>query len=185
MTEILNPSVSADGRRNAFVLHCKPLEQRMNYAACLARVDLIATGTFPKDLNSCDSQCSLGRCIAKDMRQEEQLQGRAIYFLARTGVREAAEKVIDYARERIANVVAKVTPKRSATPARAAATSLLDTLASTSTDYADALTAAATELKTAATPRPSPVIDVQRDETPLQAARRALAAKQLKETTLC
>jgi hypothetical protein len=84
-TEFAPLAESASGK-NAHCIMCPDLGQRMNYAACLHRIDAIKQRKAPKDWSTCDRLT----CVARQMRLEEEKAGKSIYFLARELVQTAA-----------------------------------------------------------------------------------------------
>jgi hypothetical protein len=172
MSDTLIPfSESANGKTNSFCLQCKKVEQAMNYAACLRRIEVVKSGLdVPKDWAVCDQAVRFGACIANDMRQEEELAGKSLYFRAREAIQAAA----DAARKWFMPGDAKATPA----PARGRrkSTNALDALDDAGS-LADALTAAASAPPARTVPiKPLPIAQV--GETPLQMARRLKAERE-------
>ena len=190
---------SADGKRNGYTLFCDAKGQRMNYAACLWRQKVLDNPAtkIPEDWQSCRTAACSGKCNANEMRQEEVLAGKSLYFVCRDTFRKLADVAKEWgvhfgskpsvpAKQSIVTepVVREVkfVPVRREEPA-----SVLDALGSTSS-LADAITAAA---KDQAAPTKEPVATkkvievVSRfdldsltvNETPLQMARRLNAMK--------
>ena len=167
-THYIPMSASADGKTNAYVLQCPAAGQAMNYAACLHRLDALKADEHPRDWAGCRSAQLACQCPAQAMREEEELQGRSLYFRAR----EAVQAAVATARKWFMPGDA---PMPKAMPRRAG--SRLDALAHGGT-YADALTAAAGDAATPATPRPViPIAVAMPGETPLQIARRLKAER--------
>lgn len=83
---ILPITASTDGRSNMYSSRCSVVGQVMNYAACLWRQEVISNPKtrVPADWAACGEAAKCGRCAAVEMRREEVLQGRAIYFRSRT-----------------------------------------------------------------------------------------------------
>lgn len=167
-------SASADGTRNMQSLSCSTLGQRMNYAACLWRQGVLAKPDIrkPADWAPCASARSSGTCRALQMRSEEEIAGKAIYFQDRGTVRRISDTVRQW--------IMPSTTKKAATPAHA-----LDTLGSAPT-LAEAVTAAAKEQQARAPePEPKPeapkvrpsFVDIKPlpGESPLDALRRVRA----------
>ncbi|HDR9086334.1 TPA: hypothetical protein QDB10_002225 [Burkholderia vietnamiensis] len=80
---ILPPAVSADGKRNAFYADCISLKVKKPYAMCQYIIDHKADASMQTLYGDCLTEIRQGRCAAVDMRQKEQLEGRAIYFVER------------------------------------------------------------------------------------------------------
>ena len=180
-------SASADGKRNGYSLFCDTKGQRMSYAACLWRqgvLDNPATKT-PEDWQSCRTAACAGKCNAKEMRKEEEIAGKSIYFVCRNACRKLADVAKDW------GIVFR--PSKSAEPRQSTLTSFeakpvvlapvvrkdpasaLDALSSVDT-YSDAITAAAKEQSVVFVKKE--VVSVSATgETPLQMARRLNAAK--------
>lgn len=100
--KILPITASADGRMNMYFSQCLVVGQVMNYAACLWRQSVLANPTtkVPADWNACSEAAKCGRCNATEMRREEVLQGRAIYFRGRaTGQTVGQEAMAIYKAE--------------------------------------------------------------------------------------
>lgn len=178
---------AADGKLNSFTVSCVPMEQTMNYAACLWRQAVLQTPNVktPADWAGCDKARRSGTCLAVQMRQEEELAGRSIYFRARGFI----ERIGSAAREWMAEAgsfqpsvrrlpasvphVATVSFSRPKAP-----TAMLDAMGSIG-DLSHAITAAA---KTASA-EPSlsapaaPVPALLAGESPLQMARRIHAER--------
>lgn len=83
---ILPITASVDGTKNMFYMRCSVIGQMMNYAACLWRQGVLTNPKtrVPADWNPCGEAAKCGRCPAVDMRREEELQGKAIYFRGRS-----------------------------------------------------------------------------------------------------
>jgi hypothetical protein len=79
----LPPSVSADGKRNAFYTQCVELQTRRPYAACQHILDHRDDEGIESIYGDCLTAIRRGRCSASDMRDEEKLKGQAIYFTER------------------------------------------------------------------------------------------------------
>lgn len=71
-------AASADGARNAFYLRCQIVGQNRPYAGCIARCN----GGTNLDAD-CTSAIKGMNCPAQGMRKDEELQGRALYFIER------------------------------------------------------------------------------------------------------
>lgn len=174
-TPVIEPvTASADGRRNAYTMGCAALGQSMNYAACLHRQKVLGDKTLkaPADWQGCAEAAKRGNCVALQMREQELLQGRSIYFRAR----EAVKQMADAARKWFMPSMGKSAPaKKTSKPA-----SMFDAMGDAGT-FADAITAAAAD-KEGHMPLPEKRIPVaipvaQAGETPLQMARRLAAER--------
>lgn len=176
-TKLIPAAASADGKRNAHYLNCKPLEQQRAYCACLNILKQSERGTLNNDLyGDCDKEIRNGHCIAKGMRQEEELQGQAIYFVERssislnTGVGDTMGKFID-GLKKIAGItktsgvdslsMTDIRPRGERISKKKKDDDFLDSIAAPS--YGDVLTDMVAEARK---------IDVRPGETPLEAARR-------------
>jgi hypothetical protein len=80
---ILPPSVSADGKRNAFYADCRTLQVKKPYAMCQYIIDHTGDASLQTIYSDCLSEIRHGRCTAMGMREEERLKGQAIYFVER------------------------------------------------------------------------------------------------------
>lgn len=170
---------SADGKRNSYTLSCTPTGQSMNYAACIWRQKVLDNPktVTPPDWNTCKEARDAGRCIALQMRQEEELAGKSIYFRCRKALSEASIA----AREWImpGSTTRGGAPRRPAPAPAAKPKTMLDAMGSMG-DLGDAISAAAA---TPASPPPAvrapiPIMPVaQSGESPLQMARRIAAER--------
>lgn len=168
MTDTFIPiAASADGKTNSFCLQCKKAEQSMSYAACLNRIAVVQGDNAPKDWAVCEQAVRHGLCIANDMRMEEELAGRSLYFRAR----EVLQAVTDTARKWF--MPGDGTPAARAPRRKTVGLGDLGDMGS----YADALNAAAAA--PAEPPKPLPV--ALAGETPLQMARRMAAERKTLE----
>jgi hypothetical protein len=153
---------SASGK-NAHMLACNAIGQRMSYAACLNRIKVVQSDQrAPADWSVCKSALGCRQCPAKDMRDDEIEAGHALFFVAREDVQNAVAASRDW-----------VSSWDKPAPKRRAAKTALDAAGDLGT-YSDAINAA---------PRTSKPIPVAlAGETPVQMARR-LAAEQAATTT--
>jgi hypothetical protein len=169
---------SADGKLNSFTLTCLPTEQSMNYAACLWRQGVLAKPDIntPADWSTCRTAAKTGACPALQMRQEEELAGKSIYFRGRNLLRLAGEAASRW-------LMPPITSKRAAPPpppkAVSRPTSMLDAMGRAG-DLSDAVSAAAASH--AASPRapraPIPIVTAAfTGESPLAMARRLAATR--------
>ena len=193
METVIEPiSASADGKRNGYTLFCETKGQRMNYAACLWRQGVLDNPAtkIPDDWQSCRTAACSGKCNANEMRKEELLAGKSLYFICRDTFRKLADVAKDWginfrpsrtpdAKQSILTEPVKevkFTPVRREEPA-----SILDALGSTSS-FAAAITAAAKDQskpfdEPVATKVSSSSFEPVVGETPLQMARRINAMK--------
>jgi hypothetical protein len=80
---ILPPSVSADGKRNAYYTQCADLQSTKPYAMCQYIIDRKSDASMQTLYGDCHTAIRRGTCAAVGMREEEQLKGQAIYFVER------------------------------------------------------------------------------------------------------
>lgn len=80
---VMPPATSADGKRNAFYTDCLSLKVKKPYAACQHIADHANDASIQAIYGDCLTEIRQCRCTALDMRQKEQLEGRAIYFIER------------------------------------------------------------------------------------------------------
>lgn len=184
-------SASEDGRRNAYYITCNTVGQKRPYAACLAHIDDRIGG-----LSNCCDAIRNKSCPALAMRQEERLQGKAIYFIQRTLIGEIVGRVRDW----ITPVKGEPSPTKPPPKGRGRKTSgdsregLVGAVASAgSVTYADAINEAAKSAPEAArsgvtTPASSSALrasfvqmKVQPGESPLEAARRIAAMRKVSQ----
>jgi len=179
---VIHPvSASADGKRNAYCLQCKKAEQSMSYAACLNRIAVVRSGAdVPKDWNVCDDALRFHQCAAQTMRDEEELAGKSIYFVARDLLAAAGDAVRKWF------MPGDPKTSRPAPEARRKARSMFDSMGDAGS-YADAIngmsasegaelmgratTAPAAPVKAVVLPQALP------GESPLAMARRLAAQK--------
>jgi hypothetical protein len=76
-TTILPPSASESGKNAYYLGGCKIVGQAPAYCACLDRLKNLAKHS------DCDRAVRDHACQAKNMRAEELLQGKALYFIPR------------------------------------------------------------------------------------------------------
>lgn len=181
VAEAIEPiTSSADGQRNMHSLFCSARGQSMNYAACLWRQGVLNTPIptkTPEDWNSCRTAACAGACVAMQMRKEELLAGKSIYFRARQAVWRIATHASDITRKWAEPAFA---PKPKSIPGAApkAAKSMLDAMGSMGS-LADAVTEAAktpTAAPVAAT-KVIPIAIANTGESPLAMARRIAAER--------
>lgn len=193
-------SASADGKRNSHSFGCRILQQTMSYAACLWRQSVLSRPGVktPDDWSPCREAGRCGTCPANDMRKEEELVGKAIYFTDRNNLRQRIEGARQWAHSTFGTAAGKrvVTTLTTPTAPLPRAVDALDVMGE-GNDYADALTAVATEggatshttaatvattvapfavIAAPAAPRPMP--QALQGESPLAMARRLAAARQ-------
>jgi hypothetical protein len=185
---IIEPiSASADGTRNRHTMFCETTSQAMSYAACLWRQGVLGGINIktPSDWAPCAAARVADTCPALNMRKEEELAGKAIYFKDRNALRASPR----WGESKVPATFAPASSEGSRPAARPAPTkSMLDVIG-TGGDLADALTAVAREQKTPATlppatptsvpviPRTAPVYVSAGDESPLAMARRLAAER--------
>jgi hypothetical protein len=80
---ILPPSVSADAKRNAFYTKCPEQQSTKPYAMCQYIAANQGDASLKTLYGDCMAAIHRGRCVAVDMKAEEQLKGQAIYFVER------------------------------------------------------------------------------------------------------
>lgn len=173
-SQILPITASADGRLNMYFSQCRVTSQVVNYAACLWRQEVLSNPKtkVPADWNQCGEAAKCGRCMTVEMRREEVLQGRAIYFRGRTtdktikqeameinppGYWKSADSAGQAPREtRVATPEPRVTASKPVKPVAAA--TIFDVMTG-GADYAaalNAMTSAAPAPITPSTPAPVP-----------------------------
>ena len=175
---------SADGTRNSYSLFCATRGQSMNYAACLWRQGVLSKPDVktPEDWNSCRTAACSGGCAANNMREEELIAGKSIYFRARLEARRMANNFGAAVRQWVMPAATSEKPVRTPAARPAPAKSMLDAIGSAGT-FADAVTEAAkaaTEAPitmTKATPAVIPIVVANTGESPLAMARRIAAER--------
>lgn len=81
------PALSADGRQNAYYHRCEEVMHNAPYASCLDKIEQRKEGRLSSIYSVCSVAISKKHCPALEMRQQELLQGRAIFFLNREKMR--------------------------------------------------------------------------------------------------
>lgn len=163
-SEVFGIEKSASGKENGYIHHCSVVEHCMNYAACLARIDAIKAQKGMQDWGCCETAMGNRTCKASEMRKEELLQGRSIYFTPRGAI----QKVVASAREWISNWNKTVKPTL-ASPAPRKVRDVIDAMGELGS-FADAISTGESTATTAA-------VVALPGETPLQMARRIAAEK--------
>lgn len=82
----LSIDLSADGKRNAYALHCDKTGQRRNYAVCLHLCAERKKGRLSVTYSDCSASIGKKECPALKMRKQEIEAGHAIYFEERSVV---------------------------------------------------------------------------------------------------
>jgi hypothetical protein len=179
----LPPSASRSGTNAYYFGSCSVVGHSPAYCVCLNKIEKVKTRA-PDAPSGCAEAISHGRCMADSMRQSEELQGQALYFIARETIATGLAKIPAWSVEtpEMCKHNPHVTP---AAPARAATV----IAANTGGSYADAINAAVKELSAAPTPTPAPAPiaaaiaakpaaprpPMNPGETPMQYARRLAA----------
>lgn len=184
---------SEDGKRNAYTLSCDTKGQRMNYAACLWRQKVIENPktNIPEDWQSCKTAACSGKCNAMQMRQEELIAGKSLYFVCRDTFRKLADVAKDWGVYFRPSKTAEIKQstmtdgkqkevKEAPVFIAKKEVSALDALAHVGT-FAEAITAASKDQSEVVISKPvetviAPVA-IPANETPLQMARRLNAMK--------
>lgn len=157
---------SKDAKRNAFYLHCSVTEQYRPYAVCLHLCQKRKEGRLPEIYSDCSVAIGKKRCPALSMRAEEKESGRALYFIER--VKLLGGEFMARAKELLVSTPAKPEPSKSQ-PMRKS--SVINT-----GGYADAINEAIKTKAVAAPTAPAIKIEALPGESPLEMARRLLAA---------
>ncbi|RQT26075.1 hypothetical protein [Burkholderia contaminans] len=115
---VMPPATSADGKRNAFYTDCLSLKVKKPYAMCQYIADHAKDVSIQAIYSDCLTEIRQCRCTAVDMRQKEQLEGRAIYFIERV----RGEAIVAHQREAWVSPqsMKRSRTQRSAAPAPAA-----------------------------------------------------------------
>lgn len=155
----MQPLSASESGRNAYYLpNCEVIEHSPAYASCLDKLRQIKEKKTNGRFTECVSAVRNGRCKAADMRQEEELKGQAVYFVARVALTIPASPNWD-----------NYTPKSKPPHQRFVVTT--HSKANQGGSYADAINAAMQTL-------PKPVFTAPKmvaGETPIQFARRLAA----------
>jgi hypothetical protein len=83
-TPPLDLALSKDGKRNAYYLRCVPGQNGgcASYAACLDKIARKEADTLPTQ-SPCHEPIAKGRCLAIDLREKEIAAGHSLYFIER------------------------------------------------------------------------------------------------------
>jgi len=82
--DVKHPISASTGPDNAYYLrHCPVVERGPSYAACLSRLHDIAGGRVNERTMQCERAVREGRCIAKGMREQEELAVTALFYFPR------------------------------------------------------------------------------------------------------
>lgn len=183
MDQIYTPETSADGKRNAYSLHCGLTQQFRPYAACLNLIS--ACKLKDKRLEALYPECftSIGKCScpAVAMQAEEKEQGKAIYFKERNrflGLAESAASFLSDAAKEALNKTfpqhrnfgvstSKPEPSKSTPLNKSSVIDRIDT-----GDYAAAINSEAAKIETPAAPVVP--VEVKKGESILEMARRMM-----------
>lgn len=84
---VRNQSASM-GADNAYVLGCGPTEQRASYCVCLHKQTAYLRDGGLKSHPACDTAILNGTCPAIGMREQEELLGRALFYIPRDELRK-------------------------------------------------------------------------------------------------
>ena len=203
MTDEINaefePVSKSESGKNAYYLdECKIVQHRPGYAKCLRIVlDNRNRQRTVLGCDSCHSAIGKGECIAVNMRKDEEVAGKALFYIDRTALQEEmAQQAEDALLRQASQPASRNTVRRAYRPELNDAPektytsappvpkpmSLLDA-ATGGGDYAAAINMA---IKTASvpTPTPKPIVTVQPSVAKagmsmIEMARAALAAKSL------
>jgi hypothetical protein len=203
-------SASAGPDNAYYLRHCADIERGPAYAACLSRLHDIDKGVANERTSQCEKAVHEKRCIAAGMREQETLAGKALFYFPRSNKPFLPVQVAGDFGILITNLTdpALVPKKGAPAPARkpvAPAKTLDEHLThATTAGFAEALNSAIADTPArsadepakpapAITPKPAPVAAPQPPaqpakpalamlpgETPLQYARRRLAANTTK-----
>ena len=153
---------------NAFNFGCKPLGFSPGYCVCLHKIAAYERDRELKAYPDCDKAIRNQDCPALAMRKEEQVAGKALYFLDRNILREEMDKHFKDTMPVLRPAKATPAPKSVPKPATPTATPIVP-LASAEDGYAAAINAAiaeaATEPPKQETPKeaaPSPSTEIKR-----------------------
>lgn len=74
---------SADGKRNAWMIHCGVVQHVKAYCVCIHLCKQRKEGRLPTQYSDCSAAIGKKECPALKMRKEELAEGHAIYFRER------------------------------------------------------------------------------------------------------
>lgn len=77
------PSSSKLGSNAYYLRGCEVVQRSPSYASCLYKIGEIEAGRVDQLHAECAAAVTSGRCTARQMRQEEDLAGVALYFFPR------------------------------------------------------------------------------------------------------
>lgn len=178
-------SASADGRRNMFSFSCAAIGQSMNYAACQWRQGVLDQPDIktPADWEVCDKARRAGNCTAVNMRKEEELAGKAIYFTDRSIFRKITDTATRWlmpstVASRTSDLNKPLEHEQRASVVPKKAVNMLDAMGGAG-GFADAITKSASESSAVSSLKSAPIMASVSGESPLQMARRLAAARVL------
>lgn len=105
------PEASADGKRNAWMIHCGVVQHVKAYCVCIHLCKQRKEGRLPTQYSDCSAAIGKKECPALKMRKEELVEGHAIYFRERVNVTANIEQK---ARELVVQAAKPETPKSAA-----------------------------------------------------------------------
>lgn len=183
MEQTYTPEASADGKRNAYNLHCHLTQQYRPYAACLNIVSAYKAKDSRLETLYPDCFVSVGKCScpAVAMQAEEKEQGKAIYFKERNrfiGLAESAASFLSDAAKEALNKTfpqhrnfgvsaSKPEPSKSTPLNKSSVIDRIDT-----GDYAAAINSEVAKIETPAAPVVP--VEVKKGESILEMARRMM-----------
>lgn len=77
------PAASAQPNNAYYLHHCAVVERGPSYASCLSRLDDIKGGRSNERTAQCMQAVSRDACVAKGMREQEEIAGAAMFFFPR------------------------------------------------------------------------------------------------------
>jgi len=78
------PAASARGENAYYLRGCETVQRSPSYASCLFKLAEVQAGRDNDYNRECGTAIRAGRCHAKGMREQELLQGVALYYFPRT-----------------------------------------------------------------------------------------------------
>lgn len=178
-TEIHPAALSADSKRNAYCNHCKIIGQAKPYPMCIRLIEDAKAGIdHPPGYQDCSKAIAQFNCPAIDMRQEEILMGKAIYFIDK-----GVDRVLGGVGRWIMGFVKSAKTEAPAAPAPSKKSFEQTALSrSRNNDFASAVNIAAKKPETPVTTVPKAMLapgagSMKRGESPLAAARRLMGQK--------
>ena len=169
--EVYSPSMSASGNNAFYLDHCDSIGHRPAYCACVNKIEAVNRGESLFVGGQCEGEIRRGRCKATAMREREQRENKALFFISREKLHHFQAEKQEYD---VAAAVRKAKRKGEALPA-SVKVQAADPFMTTG-GYADAINSALSQTKFSVptkpklAPQPNPAIEPTRVAAPVNLA---------------